>query len=192
MISSILASYFSFKVPLFDIKGTEFLAAFFILTGYLYKKSGFRLEDNVMYLPIFIIIVVFGEIFWRSSMENLSFATIIPFTVSALAGIIMTLTFSKTCFKSVYLKRVLTFIGDHTLQVLTWHFLFFRVVSSIVVKINNLHINQIAEHPVISEYSHEGWWFFYTIVGVGGPTISLYLLELLKKYYYDFNSNGNV
>lgn len=78
MISSILASYFSFKVPLFDIKGTEFLAAFFILTGYLYKKSGFRLEDNVMYLPIFIIIVVFGEIFWRSSMENLSFATIIP------------------------------------------------------------------------------------------------------------------
>lgn len=60
----------------------------------------------------------------------------------------------------------LEFIGQNTLTILTWHFLSFKVVSLIIIKIYDLPIERLSEFPVISEYATKGWWVAYFIMAM--------------------------
>lgn len=62
--------------------------------------------------------------------------------------------------------KALDFIGKNTLTILTWHFLAFKLVSLLVIGIYDLPIDRLAEFPVITEYSRQGWWIAYFIVAM--------------------------
>ena len=69
----------------------------------------------------------------------------------------------------------------HTIEILTWHFLFFKLVSLIIVKIYKLPLNIIATFPTIQEYSSEGWWMAYTLVGGVLPAMLICMINKILK-----------
>lgn len=64
------------------------------------------------------------------------------------------------------IRSLLIFIGNNTLTILTWHFLCFKLVSWLIICLYGLPIVRLAEFPVIQEYSSQGWFVAYFIVGV--------------------------
>ena len=62
--------------------------------------------------------------------------------------------------------KALDFIGKNTLTILTWHFLAFKLVSLLIIDIYDLPIERLAEFPVITEYSKQGWWIAYFIIAM--------------------------
>lgn len=61
---------------------------------------------------------------------------------------------------------MLRYIGEHTLTILTWHFLTFKLVSLLIISVYRLPIDRLAEYPVIVEYAAQGWWVAYFLVAM--------------------------
>lgn len=96
-------------------------------------------------------------------MPTMEISKVITYIISA----ILLSTSILFCFERISDRKIgalLNYIGQHTLEILTWHFLLFKAVSFVIVLLNDLPIEQIAYFPTIQEYSKHGWWLVYTIV----------------------------
>jgi fucose 4-O-acetylase-like acetyltransferase len=103
------------------------------------------------------------------------------YVMGALLGVLMVRNFSIYMQKSCWLKKAMVYIGDHTLPILTWHFLSFKLVSLIIIKVYNLPIENLAHFPVIQEYSSRGWWIGYTLVGLVVSFVMIVLSESISE-----------
>lgn len=100
----------------------------------------------------------------QNSYSNKRF---IPYIITAvLASWSFYSLFDK--MKSAYgiCAKALDFIGKNTLTILTWHFLAFKLISLVIIGIYDLPIERLAEFPVITEYSKQGWWIAYFFVAI--------------------------
>ena len=70
------------------------------------------------------------------------------------------------------------FIGDMTLPILIWHFISFKVISFVIIRIYGLPVEFMAKFPVIEEYSIKGWWLLYALAGIIIPI----LINTLQKH----------
>jgi fucose 4-O-acetylase-like acetyltransferase len=64
------------------------------------------------------------------------------------------------------LSAALDYIGNHTLRILTWHFLCFKAVTLLIILFYGLPIEQLAALPILEEQAAQGWWLLYTLAGV--------------------------
>lgn len=180
-------SFFQWRAPFFDISAREFLASFFLMAGYCYAVNRYK---KVLSWPIggmMFIIVALGGAFMAASMLHFNYLTLIPYVICALCGIILTFSISNHIQKHDGRPiRMLIYCGNHTLDILTWHFLAFKMVSLMIVMVSGIEVARLAELPVIHDYSLTGWWPFYTIVGISIPLIVRYLYENVS-FRYLFN-----
>lgn len=174
-----MASAFDLRVPFWGIRSLTFLSTVFFLAGYLYRKN-YNGWDKWYHTVLFAVIVAIGSVFCYTSMLSFTTSKILPYTVCAVCGTVMTLNVSRCmASKEGRLKDVLVYVGNNTLTVLTWHFLCFKIVSLIIIKCYGLPMEQLASFPVIPEYASL-WWIAYFAVGAGVP---LCLLKLSKKRF---------
>lgn len=178
LLLTIVLSYFNLRMPYLPVGSLTLLSTLFFIIGYLYKRK-FDNWNSWQLTSLFAIIVGFGSAFSYTTMLRFRTVEIIPYSVCAICGTIMILNISRyIATKSCKLKKILVFIGDNTMTVLTWHFLCFKIVSLIIIKYYGLPIEQLASFPVIQK--HDWWWIAYSIVGVGVPLSIKYLLQ--KRY----------
>ena len=104
------------------------------------------------------------------------------YIVGALSGIIMTKNISTYLLKFPKISRILVYIGDNTMSVLTWHFLCFVAVSLAIIRIHGLPVKAIASFPVIAEYASKGWWIVYSIFGTAIPILLTAGTGYAKQY----------
>lgn len=157
-------------IPFLGIGAREFMASLFIWSGYMYAKYGFKIDKRWWVIVASALLVAVGTEFWQSSMLSLKFGLIVPYVITALLGSLMVFGISghlSTCDN--WLKRILVFVGDNTLDILTWHLLSFKLVSLLLIWIYGLDIKRLAEFPVIEEYAYQGWWVLYLTIGVVAP-----------------------
>lgn len=180
LLLAIILSFTDFEVPLFHICSRSFLASFFIVMGRCYKLWG--IKTNAWYHTlVFAICVAIGSFWFGTSMLGYTTMQIIPYTCCAIMGTIMMLNISHVIAQRDNLvTSSLLFIGDHTLEVLTWHFLSFKLVSLLIVLIYGLPVAMVSQFPVISDYA-SSFWGLYSIVGVGVPIGILYLRKNIKS-----------
>ena len=76
-----------------------------------------------------------------------------------------------------WVSRFLVFVGDNTLDILTWHFLCFKLVSLLLIWIYALPIERLAEFPVIEEFAYQGWWVMYLVVGVATTLVINWIIK---------------
>ena len=100
------------------------------------------------------------------------------YILGALFGILLTKNVSDYVQRVSWLSKPLIYIGENTLSILIWHFLSFKLVSLMIIKVNGLPIEMLAYFPVIPEYSSKGWWVIYAIVGL---VVSLCMATLLNS-----------
>ena len=100
----------------------------------------------------------------QNSYSNKRF---IPYIITAvLASWSFYSLFDKMKSSQGICAKILDFIGKNTLTILTWHFLAFKLVSLLIIGVYGLPIERLAEFPVITEYSQQGWWIVYFIVAM--------------------------
>ena len=171
LVTCFISLYIKKGVPYFGIGARELLAAAFMVAGFAYKKYGCRWHNRPVLIPFASTLIITGSVFWQCEMISLTWQKVIPYTISSLAGTLMVFSISTFVIRFNKLKRLIVFIGNHTLEILTWHFLCFKLVSLLIVGVYSLPIEQLAEFPVIEEYAYAGWWTLYLIVGVSLPLL---------------------
>lgn len=203
-VSSFAVDFFNLRVPYLLIGQVDLFAAFFIMVGHAVKTLKVKSKPIVEYInnswPIiisFALLVGLGSVFWPSSVQC-KWNIMLPYSVTAILGALMIFAIGDkinrfTCNSpSIYSKMIssiknsIVYIGEHTLEILTWHFLSFKVVSLLCIYTYGLSWDRLGDFPVISDYAQRGWWVVYLIVGVGIPIFGTYFyhnyfLKMLKK-----------
>lgn len=180
LFMSFLTSYLNFHIPIVGIGTKEFVAALIFLVAYLVKKN--KLIERVGYwlVPVSVFVVAVGTFLWQMDFLHIHYIKLVPWLLSALLGVM-------GCFKLCYLigrfrpvSIFLSYVGDNTLPILTWHFLCFKVMSLYIVLHYDLPIQRLAEFPVVLEYNNI-YWIGYLVVGVALPLVINFALGGLRK-----------
>lgn len=79
-------------------------------------------------------------------------------------------------------RSVMIYIGNHTLPLLTWHFLSFKLVRLLIIWVENRPIEQLAYFSVIPpancvDQLYSSWWALYFLIGVLIPLTFCYIKE---------------
>lgn len=166
-----------FEIPYFAIKGRCLLAVSFFLTGRMLKS---KIQNfSILLLVVSIIGIIIGKLFVHKSMLSFTETTLIPYYLCAICSIIA-VKYLCTSIKNIIIINVMKYIGDNTLTILTWHLLVFRLISLIIVFIYKLPIKMVGSHPVIGDFSDNGWWIVYFIAGISIPCV------IAKLHKYNF------
>lgn len=152
-----------------------------MFSGMDYKKRKLKIEENSIVFVICSMLVIVATMFWPSNMLVMTWHVFVPYVLSALAGTFMIFYFSKKILLYRRISRALTYVGDNTLLILTWHFLFFKLVSFLLILYYTLPIARLAEFPVIEEYAYNGWWLLYLMMGIVLPLLTLPLKNLFMN-----------
>lgn len=155
-------------LPFFEISSQAFAASLLIVIGYAMAKYRLR-PFNGWEIAAGLLFTLFGSFVWYMPMNQDSYSN------RYFCFYILSATIATWCFYSLFerireSKSVFTafmrFVGKHTLTILTWHFLAFKLVSLMIIRIYNLPIERLAEFPVIREYAVQGWWVAYFVVAM--------------------------
>ena len=84
----------------------------------------------------------------------------------------------------LHLKAVLCYLGDNSIYILVLHFLAFKTLTFVYIKLFGLSIERLTDFPVLEGLEIPGSWILYSIVGVGLPTLMCWLYHRIKKYAY--------
>lgn len=167
LLITILLSAYNLHIPYFAIGARETFATLFFILGYYYKKYSFQVHDHILILIFGVIIILIGERFWQASLLNFKWYQIVPYAFTALCGTLAIYYLSRKILNyRSQIQEYLIYIGNNTLIILTWHFLCFKLVSLIIIIYYKEPIARLAEFPVITEYSRNGWFVIYFLFGI--------------------------
>ncbi len=100
------------------------------------------------------------------------------FVIGAYMAIFFTLWISEILNKlydKIKCIKHLNYLGIHSLDLVIWHFLAFRLTIIIQIISMNLPIKTLTSFPI---YDASGfWWILYIITGIYGSLLTKYILE---------------
>lgn len=164
----------------------EWLAVACMMAGYLYKSHSIEkyVDKYSSYvMSVCALLLILGSVYWKGEMLDMKWTHTIPYFVSAIAGFIIVMKVSKyTTEKTHYISHFISNIGNKTLEILTWHFLSFKLVSLVIIACYGLPIEHLAEFPTMSPYNVQGWWVLYFVIGVAVPVVGTTCTDKLKKF----------
>lgn len=167
-----MLSFVNKSVPYFYVGARETFAALFFVIGHAYKASEIKCHKKGYCLLGGIVLVTIGASFVKANLLDFSWLQILPYTIIAISGILATFYLSQKVEKfNNEAIRILIYIGNNTLTILTWHFLSFKLVSLVIILMYQLPIERLAEFPVITEYSVKGYFILYFLIGVIVPLL---------------------
>jgi fucose 4-O-acetylase-like acetyltransferase len=187
-IALILSVLLYFKgIPVVNIYcgAKEWLAVSCMMAGYLYKSYSIeKLVDkySAYVLLVCALLLILGSMYWQGEMLDMKWTHTIPYFVSAIAGSIIVMKVSDfSVNKSHRFSNFISTIGNKTIEILTWHFLCFKIVSLIIIVYYGLPIEHLAEFPTMRPYNVQGWWVLYFVIGVALPVIATSFTKRLTK-----------
>ena len=156
---------------------------FFFGVGVLFRRYESLLPRRwPMLLAAFLFILTAGH-FHAHGMNNSG--EMIDLITLPLTG---TIGFLMTYWLSGYidawggpLRRLLCYIGDHTLYILLWHIPAYKIVSLMKIHYYDLDPAQIGCHMVIHFNNTDFFWVLYTIAGVALPLGALRLWQSVRS-----------
>lgn len=155
-------------------------ATAFITTGYLFSISSLRCRIGIPYILVFFVMIGIGTLFWPCEILAIDKKTFLPYFITAIAGCLMTLGCSDIIVTyNNWLKKILVFCGEHTMAVLTYHFLCFKVVTYIIIIVYGMPISKLGTFPILESQSSMGWWLAYAVIGVIGSLLLWYLFSYI-------------
>lgn len=142
-----------------------FLAGVFLnKTSFSKKLSGHRYKIIIISFCFLCILNKYG----KTDMAAGNITNVVFFLISSVAGWFM--LYSMASCKGIKDSKLLVYIGQHTLSIMTLHFLAFKIVTWIYLLISGRDMLYLAAFPVIRNVPF--LWFFYTLCGVAVPLIT--------------------
>lgn len=178
VIVTFLIKWMGVSIPFWHIGWLTFLSATFFVAGYDFSKT----EEKNSYSSIIMscLVVLACSLYYDAEMSHYTLSSMLPCIFSAVFGCIGVFYFSKilSSMENV-LTKFLTFIGNHTMPILIWHFLCFKLVSLVIILVYSLPVEQLAEFPVIETHATRYWWLAYVFIG---STLPLLLDSIKEKF----------
>lgn len=176
IICALYGAFFT-VIPYTAIGHLSFFSAFFFLIGYTIKKYDIKIMGYQGLLCAFIVFA--GSVFWKADMQSCNKYILLLYCITAILGTLMTMQLSRTIatIKKGYFRSFFIFVSDHTLEILTWHFLCFKIVSLLAIWVEGKPIEMLSQFPILSEQLYHIWWLLYLIVGVGLPLLGVWIRE---------------
>lgn len=145
--------------------------------GYVVSQFKVKFTKNLWLWFSSLVVLIIGVLLQPLSRPfTLATAFDAPYIIiMALVGVYFVFYLAHVLNKT-YLNKLLVYVGDNSLIILTFHFLIFKFASWFIVLVSDLPMSEIATHPHIKFGESNWWWLFYTILGVSLPLI----LKLLK------------
>ena len=138
---------------------------------------------SVYVLLVCTLLLVIGSLYWHGEMLDMNWIHTVPYFISAIAGSIIVMKLSKLfADKTRWFSNLISNIGNKTIEILTWHFLCFKIVSLMIIAYYGLPIEHLAEFPVMKPYNTQGWWVCYFIIGVAVPVMGTVYTSKLSKF----------
>jgi len=164
------------------ISRTLILSMFYAI-GYIIKVNVNNIRELInpiifiSSLVIYIIIASNNSVDLGRNKYNFRFL----FVIGAVYGSYIIVYFSKIIanWKKGILKNIkiiCCFLGLNSMDILIWHFIAFRIVIAIQLKLDNISFKNILDYYPIYN-SKNGWWLIYTIIGI---SISLSIGKILQ------------
>lgn len=175
----------NFTVPYTTISGLTFMSSAFYVAGYGLHKYNIK---SFGYLGLFYVALVYiGTFFWYSELPSCPVQKMFPYFITAVLGTLAVMQLSRYIYNSDKgkMKAFLIFTGNHTIEILTWHFLSFKIVSLFAIWLEERPIEMLAMFPVLSNLKINIWWIPYTIIGVCLPLLMVYVKELCSQKSQD-------
>lgn len=108
------------------------------------------------------------------------------YSIAALLGWNMLYFFSVIIHK-LKIHSILVFLGQHTMSIVLFHFLAFKIISYLYLIIKNQSLIGLSVHPVIKD----GWlWVPYLICGITIPILLSFIWTRIKMLFYDRRIKG--
>lgn len=179
LVTCLITNYIPKTFTIFLIGPRDFMSATFFMIGYCFaisKIPKFKWWQSLLAFSTVIVNSCF--LHWVISAADIFSDPIkvMPYVITAVLGTwcVYSLPWERLEGKKA---KLMEYIGNHTLDILTWHLLCFKLVSLVIIVDYNLPIERLAEFPTIGEYDNRGWFVASTIVGLGVPLLMVYGYE---------------
>ena len=161
--------------------GAMLSCAFLYYLGILYQKYKERININVMSFicSLFVLLISY---YYTANTVNLSankYSNPVWLIISSVSGFIFILSISKFISKTGILKSILSYIGRHTISILLFHLITFKIITYIQLLILNKPDYMLASFTIL-EWKN-GWWLLYLIAGVLIPLLISFVYGKLKS-----------
>lgn len=182
LLIAIILNHTQWFIPM--LHPQTFAASFLFLTGY--ALSEYKMPQFSVFFSLLCLAVTFaGSFFWYMGMgpafyDNMKF---LPYLITAtLATWSLKSLFERWHEKPAWLQRLLSYAGKNTISILAFHFLAFKLISFLIVEMNDLPIGMIAEYPFIKGFAENGWWLAYWCVGTVIPLGLVFLMTQINSH----------
>lgn len=113
---------------------------------------------------------------WNSNV-NL-FDNPFMFIITSIAGFILIMALSAIISK-LNRTNLLEFIGKHTLGIMIWHFLAYKIITLLQLYVYKEPLYRLASFPIY--YSGNYWWVAYCVIGIAIPLLLIYIYNIVKS-----------
>lgn len=164
------------SLPYTKITWLSFYCAAFILAGLTFKLFDVTVFTKPIIIPTSLILLGIS-LFFSTSITMVTAYEILPYFITGIVGTWIIYSFAKILVEKLKstskIRQILTMSGDHSVVILTWHFLSFKFVSLLAIFLfGNYTIEHLASFPVINAPEVKTFfWILYTIAGIGIPLL---------------------
>lgn len=186
IIFSLVALFASHVTLPFRMSRT-FVLGFFYALGVITKeiakkRRNNRLSLNPVIIKYFIAIVAVGLYVSIASTcyTDLGFNVFENrglYILEVICGSYVIYITSELLGKITAVSKLLAYVGRHTIDIVLWQFVFFRLVIMLQLYLYHEPLSMITQTYPTYDSSH-GWWIVYTVVGV---VLSLAFGAVLRK-----------
>ncbi len=174
------------NIKLVKFLDTSIMGLYFYYMGYLYSKLKLKIKFDLKYFIFTLSTLLIFTPKLKVSMVNNSYTNILLFNIMSVLGIYISLMFSEL----IKDKKTISIIGRYTLEIMSLHFLAFKIVSllcAIILKNKNI----IGYFPVFYE-ANVIIKILYVIIGVLIPIIiSKFIKKILELKKGENNETRN-
>lgn len=157
------------------------LGAYFFVFGMLFKAVEGRwtvsVPNRLAACAIFMLVAWLKPL----SMGSTGVVNTLIYMLVAPLGICLTVWVARwSDRRRTPVTRFLRYCGDHTMTILALHFLSFRLVSLLAIRVLGLPVTQLPSWPTISGLGG-AWWILYSLVGIILPLLVAYAVDNVKR-----------
>lgn len=156
-----------------------FAGYFAYMLGILIKKSRviekIKVGNSNWMLVLIVLLCIINGI-GKIELNVGHIENIVFYTIASLAGWFLIRALASSTLK---INSFLSYVGRKSIWILGLHFLCFKLVSIVWIRITGIQMVYLAEYPVIKEPCF--LWLAYLVIGVLLP---LFIEMLYRKMYY--------
>lgn len=188
----LVVSFFTIGVFCYYLKidiwlNRELMVLPFFYLGYIVGNNRMRivLSNKVRLLMFFVSILTLALVssFAEISIGSNEYGPYLIYLVSSCCGIYVVLYISKLLvnYAPNCIKLFLDKLGEVTIQVMTFHFFCFKVLTLLLIYLYGYPSSYLLEWPVPKGLS--SFWLLYSFVGIIGPWSFFYSYKRIQRTF---------